>query len=66
MHTRIHCPECGSAVATDMTVCRACGANINSEQVYREQVQSRTNRMLLGAGALASLLLLLVSLRALD
>ena len=65
MHTRIHCPECGSAIATDMTVCRACGSEVDSEQAYRQQVQSRTNRMLLGAGALASVLMLLVSLRAL-
>lgn len=65
MHTRIHCPECGSAIATDMSVCRACGSEVDSEQVYREQVESRTNRMLLGAGAVASVLLLLVTLKAL-
>lgn len=65
MHSRIHCPECGRQIATDMTVCRACGAEVDSEQIYRRQLRQRTNRMLLSAGALAGILLLVVSLRAL-
>lgn len=64
MNTRIKCPHCNSAVASDVQVCRNCGRRINIARAYEVQLRRRTNQMILSFGAVIAVVVLLVSLRA--
>ena len=65
MNTRIECPHCGSQVASDVPACRHCGKRINIERAYESQLRQRTNRMMLGFGAVIAVLVAIASARAL-
>lgn len=64
MNTRIKCPHCDSAIASDVQVCRNCGRRVNVARAYEVQLRHRTNQMILGFGAVLAVIVVLVSLRA--